>query len=1534
MAAFLSHSPSLMNLALRPATLHALNRFRRRRSRLLWIRGLLCLIGLTAGLLVVVALLDRAWFLPDAVRPWVSVAAYAGGIIAAWRVAIRFLNAAKNEAAAAVLIEAAEPSLRERLLAAVELAKPDASDEIKDSAEFREKLQDDVAAAVAALKLKKALPAKSLRPWWLLLIGAFALAAMLSLVPVLHLPGFLVRAALPFANLERPSSVKIQIIRPSPSSTKAPIASEIELAIDVIGPQPGRVIVESAELGAKARRIELTHAAGNRFEAKLAMGQADLRYRVRAADAITPWHTLTARPRPRVVEFSKTIVPPAYAGLKSQQLTEDHGDVETLEGSTVKLTLKTNQPIAKAAMILNPDQPTHPSAPATAFKSPAEITTELTVNDQNESWQIALTSEETGFSNDEASPWRITAIPDLPPTAQITEPTEQIALLPDEGARLAGLATDDIGLASILISHAVNGTQWKERELASKPGKEAAVQHLFSLAPLGVKAGDTVLLKLIAVDLKGQKAESQPLRIMVLEQTVDPKYRQWAAEQRRLASQAQDLAEKTRDLAKAMQQVQKNARLERKNKEPNAPENALAKAQEALDQVKDQADDLWNQLKQAARSAPTPLDAQEVQLLGKRLAQLRQESIPEMQRRSQEPVENPDQLRKTAAEAGNHAETLVHAARAFAAEDTARVTAQAAQQLHRQESLLTENALPANRDASMRPQWQEQQRAAIAASESVRKDVAALESQVDSGQKRNLEQLKNQVAEAANDLNESLDKPNQNKSPEHLYGASDNLRQRLGRIADAAHGTLEFAANQAANLRQKLQAADNPAMLALEEGRAALQQAEDTAKHLKQRQKPPQDGLTPEKRAAQNLTEAARQLQDQAELREQNPLTNDQAALDMNRTSRAADKLARQAGELAKTPSQSVTQPSERPAALQDARTKTARLAEAARTLEADALAQSAMNSLVEAAQPPQPGEKTNAPEAATRAQSAAEQLRELPQALRRAQAPNELAAAAQQAADSAKGASDSLQNQAKQMAAQPAGQPPQPLNQQPAADALQKTAAVAEQLAPRADAARQALAQLTPQLSEMMKAMAQDLNQTRQETQKAANDAKASQPVDQVAQQAQQLRPEAAKNAEGMNSLQAALRQEANQADLAQADKRQLARTADVALEQMRQKSPAIAQNLKQAAQANQSQMQAESLQNAASLQQQTAEALNQLAQNFQKMEQGQELSPQELAAMQQMEQQLDVQEPLDEAYNRAKQLAELAKDANANPAEVLQELEKELPKNPPMQKALAEIGKATAQTAEQSVTEKADQPANLSMAAEFAAHDLGRVARHQQRLGQKEAAQQTAKASNDLQQTAMATKSDPSKASQQVAQQAMANATQAAKSAEQTAAVVPPAMMSSPFEQAQGIMLAQALDQLDKTLHPMQSSGPLRESQQNQQAAQQSLNDAKQSQQQAMANARNQGQVPGQKSPSQQTAQNKQQQNEGQQSQEGGNFSQQLKDGVLGEEMVLVNGDWGHLPSRMAKDLTEATRQEAPAEYRAAIESYYKAIATKSKQ
>ncbi|WP_395746140.1 hypothetical protein [Prosthecobacter sp.] len=1561
-----------MNLALRPATHEALQRFRLRRQHLLRLRAVLCAGAIALAAFTLIALLDRAWFMPDAVRPWVTLLAYGGAAYAAWRVAWRFIAQASGKEGTARLIEAAEPTLHERLLAAVELADPQGGANIKDSAEFREKLQDDVASAVEGIDWNARLPTRTLRPWFIALGSVVALILVLCLVPSLHLGGFMARAALPFANLERPALVKIRVLEPLKASALAPIGSEMPLIIETEGPQPAQATLEFVVEGSKPRRTELSAVGTARFEGVIPVGQTDVRYRVHAADAITPWRTLSAKARPRVVEFTKTIIPPAYSGWKETKVTADQGDLEALDGSTIKLTLKTNQPVSKSDFVLNPDLPEKKPLPTTTTPE-GLLTADVPVQPTHSSWQITLKSQETGFTNEESTPWRITTIPDLPPTAQINEPSEQIELLPDEAVRLAGLVTDDVGLGGVKLAHAINGANWTERDLPfTKADKEAPVQTLLPLAPLGVKTGDALLIKLIATDLKGQKAESPPVRVIILEQTVDPRQREWAESQRRLAMKAERLDEQTRELRKDLDKVRKSEKNARKDPDKAKDEaaNALASAQEKLEQVKAQSEELWNALKDAARDAPNQLDAAEAQLLGKKLAQLRREQLPELEKLNAEEIDNTEKLKRAANEAAGHAAVMADALRAFAAEDSAKIAAKESQQLQRQSRMLTETSLQANRDAEQRPKWQEQQRALMAQAKTLQKDLDKLDETQKGRNRGQLQEVEKRLTETSADLASSLDKPDQTKSPEHLYGASDNLRNRLQQAADISRSIAEQTANEAQQRRENLNRQDNPALQKLEEARNHLASAENVTRDPRHNKKD-HDDLTPVEKAQKLLTEAAKQLQDQAELREQNQATNTQAALDMNRASRAVDELARQTAEAKKIPlptneeaekaRRSNAPPSEATKAMASLKEQATQLSQAARALEADALAQDATQALEAAqAESMRPQNQQDFAETAAQARAAAEALQQVPEKINRArlaeamqqkdpQAANNLRQAAQQASDTARNAAEQNKNIAREAAQQQPGQ--QPNNQgaqQATADAQKKANELAAQLQPQVDAARAQLAALTPEVSEMMKRVAQDLKKTQQETQTAADAAKAEKPVAEVAQKAQELRPEAAENAEKMAALQAALRQEANASDLGKQAEAQLSRTADVALAQMQQKTPQIAQNLKQAAQAQQSKPQEQALQAAANAQQQTAQALEQLAQNMKKVEDGQQLTEAEQAAMQQMEQDLGVQEPLDEAYQRAKDLAEMAKDATQNPQAVLEALEKELPKNQAMQKALAETAQATAQQAEQAVSKETQQAVQNGMAQKQAASDLARVSRHQQRLGDQEAAQQVAQASNELQQAgqqAEAQQANPVP-NPQAAQKSQANAAKAAKSAEATASRTSPPALASPLEQLQGQMLAQALDQLDAQLHPMQG-GQQQQQQQNQQqsqggkpeggqqSAQQSLSNAQQAQQQSMADSRNQGQTPGQK-PSQQQAQNQKQQGQNSQAQssETGNQSTQLQDGVLGQVMVLSKGDWGHLPQKMADDLTEATRSEAAPEYRAAIESYYKAIAAKAKK
>ncbi|MDI1312595.1 hypothetical protein [Prosthecobacter sp.] len=1558
-----------MNLALRPATHEALQRFRQRRQHLLRLRALLCGAALALAAFALIALLDRAWFMPDALRPWITLIAYGGAAYAAWHVAWRFIAQGNGKEGTAKLIEAAEPSLRERLLAAVELADPRGGVNVKDSVEFREKLQDDVAASIEGIDWNTKLPTRTLRPLFFAAGGVVATILLLCLIPGLHLSGFMARAALPFANLERPASVKIRILEPLKPSALAPIGSEMPLIIETEGSQPAQATLEFVVEGFKPRLTELSAVGTARFEGIIPVGQTDVRYRVHAADAITPWRTLSARARPRILEFTKTIIPPAYSGWKETQITADQGDLEALDGSTIKLSLKANQPVSQSDFVLNPDLPEKKILPATT--TPAGLlTTDIPVQPTHSSWQIALKSQETGFTNEESTPWRITTIPDLPPTAQISDPAEQIELLADEAVRLTGLVTDDVGIGSVKLAHAINGANWTERDLPfTKADKEAPVQTLLPLAPLGVKTGDALLIKLIVTDLKGQKAESPPVRVIILEQTVDPRQREWAESQRRLAVKADRLDEQTRELRKELEKVRKSEKNARKDpdKAKDEASNALASAQERLEQVKAQSEELWNALKEAARDAPNQLDASEAQLLGKKLAQLRREQLPELEKLKADEIDNTEPLKRAASEAAGHASVIADALRAFAAEDTAKIAAQESQQLQRQSRMLTETSLQANRDAEQRPKWQEQQRALMAQAKTLQKDLSKLDESQKGRFHGPVQEMDKRITETSADLASSLDKPDQTKSPEHLYGASDNLRSRLQQASDITRGIAEQTANEATQRRENLTRQDNPALAKLEEARNHLANAENATRDPRQKQKPDHDGLTPVEKAEKLLTQSAKQLQDQAELREQNQATNTQAALDMNRASRAVDELARQTAEARKIPllspeeaekaRRSKAPPSEATKAMANLKEQATQLAQAARALEADALAQDASQAL-EAAQVEsmRPQNQQDLAQSAAQAKAAAEALQQVPDKINRAriaeamqqkdpQASNNLRQAAQQASDTSRNAAEQNKNLAREAAQQQAGQQ---LNNEPAlqatADAQQKANELTAQLQPQVEAARAQLASLTPEVSDMMKRVAADLKKTQQETQTAADDAKAEKPVAEVAEKAQELRPEAAENAEKMAALQAALRQEANASDLTKQAESQLARTADVALAQMQQKTPQIAQNLKQAAQATQSKPQAQALQSAANAQQQTAQALEQLAQNMQKVEDGQQLTEADQAAMQQMEQELGVQEPLDEAYDRAKQLAEMAQDATQNPQAVLEALEKELPKNQSMQKALAETAQSTAQLAEQAVAKETQQAVQNGMAQKQAANDLARVSRHQQRLGDKEAAEQVAQASNQLQQAgqkAEATQANPVP-NPQASQQSQTNAAQAAKAAEATASKTSPAMLASPLEELQGQMLAQALDQLDAQLHPMQGSqqqsqnGQQQQGQQQQgQQAQQSLNNAQQAQQQSMADSRNQGQAPGQK-PGQQQAQNQKQQGQNSQAQsaEGGNQSTQLQDGVLGQVGVLVKGDWGHLPQKMADDLTEATRSEAAPEYRAAIESYYKAIATKAKK
>ncbi len=1530
-----------MSHSLDPATIQALASFRLRRRALLRRRAwLMAGAALLTGWLII-ALLDRVSYMPDAWRKGLSYTAYLGVLFSILWLFWRQKREATDEVSTAKLMETADQSLHETVLPAVELADRGSHG---DSEEFLSKLQQDAGSRLSGFQAEQILPSRLLRRWQFGLAGIVLLGIGLSFISSLHLPGFMLRAALPFANLKRPSTVKILITSPVKRDAIVPIGSAVPLGVQVEGKHSGRVLVETKVETNKAIRTEIFRAGDNRYEGTLSAGQTGIKYRVHAGDAITAWHTIEARARPRIVKFTKIIQPPAYTKLPESRVDEEHGNVMALEGSTVRLELEANQDIETQAITLSPDAKTL----ASELKDKHTISTSFTMDGKADAWQLSLTARETGFTNDEETPWQLDTTADLPPTVVITEPAAQMEVRSGDVVLLAGSAADDIGLAKVEWSHAINGTNWKDTIISDKSEREAAISLPLELSKLSLRPGDALLVKLVATDLKGQRAESVPVRLFIMEDKLNPNERAWAEQRRQLAQQAQLLLTESRELTKQASQVRK---LEKKNdsqnKEAQETEAALAQMKQNLASVQSRADDLWKNLKEAAQAAPDTLRSQEMNLVGQHLAEMRGAHLKALHEQLASATPEEKILKQASGETHGEANIIAEALRAFAAADAARVAEQSFAHLAPRQNQLADKAIDANRNTGERPQWQEQQRAAMAAAESAKEDLKALREVARDNLRNEIDHhLKNLEAKIPG-VEQALDSAMQHQAPEFIYGQAHELRNAANWARDATRGLAQQSSDRANEMRDQLQQRENQALASIDRARDQLSRAANEKPERPQQKQAAEE-------AVKHLAAAARQLKDQSEMREQNALTNTKAALDQNRLGRALDKMAELiAADTSKENAKVLMEQAKQ-------------LTQAARTLQADAMAEDAASALEEArhkAETPQSAQET-----LLAAQAAQSQLKPLANALRKAQADQNAANSAQEAAQISewqKGeamaetqrAADNLRNNTTS--------PPVPKEQnrllQANQNAQQKLDQAREQFAGKVSEAREAVNQLTPQLSELAENAAEALKKSQEKSEALAQTA-VQENLDATAKAAQDLLSASQEDAEKLADLQSAMRQEAAQADLSDEKQRQMARATDVGLAQMNSEAPKIAENLRQAAQSPQNtpEAQSQALKGAAQAQKNTSEAIGKLAENLSRMEKGEAMQQDALAAQQQTEEQLGIKDALDESYTDAQNLAELMEKAQENPEGALKALEQQLKTNAMMQNALGNLAEQAAQETSENLTMAQSQPQMLGEAGEQGAHTLERVARHAERLGQEQTKQKVAAASDNLKKSTQAAQSNPSQtpqAAESATKAAQEAQTAAAEGARAQAAKTPPS--PSFLATAKSAMMAQALDQLDQTLHPRQASATGQQQQQQQQGqpspqqqqqgnnaqssqqqAKQSLAEAAQAQAQSMAQNRAQGMTPGQKGtqPANSMAQGKAKPSQGSDSPatsaNGQPATMTTMNGVVPVLTVTNGGDWGHLPSKMAKDLNEAVRQEPAPEYRAAIDSYYKAIAEKSKK
>ncbi len=486
-----------------------------------------------AAALMGVTLLDWLLFLPQSIRWILGAGVYAGVAWVVWSTCLRLIWRIPTAAEMASWVESAEPRLRDELVAAVELGSPE-SERPWHSIAFRRLLQNDVADKMTDVDVGRLLPWALIQRWVHVALVATILLLVLFAIPGLRFGQRITRALLPLASIERISLTQIEILAPSPADTAVAQGDEVEVLVRIGGPTTDDdVTLETSSDGGPVAEVRMSPVPGGQrsYSATVRIGQDSVRYRIRAGDARTAEHRLMSRRRPQVTSFQKTYRYPEYLSQPTRTETNPSGDLSAVEGTRADLIVSVSQSVSLAQLVID-----SPTGKSTLAMSPVETgaggnTTQVQATvpiDSSGTYRIELVGSETGLANKFSPQYVIQAFPDQPPTISIEEPVSAILVPSDEIVLLAATAEDDHGLSRIEMELRVADDDWSDGIVIESVQDSVTVHvtHLWDIYPFGLQPGNVVSTRLVAVDKKGGRGESQIVRAVISSPRFDPQ--RWA----------------------------------------------------------------------------------------------------------------------------------------------------------------------------------------------------------------------------------------------------------------------------------------------------------------------------------------------------------------------------------------------------------------------------------------------------------------------------------------------------------------------------------------------------------------------------------------------------------------------------------------------------------------------------------------------------------------------------------------------------------------------------------------------------------------------------------------------------------------------------------------------------------------------------------------------------------------------------------------------------------------------------------------------
>ncbi len=310
----------------------------------------------------------------------------------------------------------------------------------------RDLKQSDLERAVSARRL-----------YWFGAGNGLLIVAVLVLLVVTGPSAFathLARTFAPFSSGPTVQRTRISLVRPAGGDATVSVGQAVNVEVRVEGVVPSsdkpdalKLLLRYEESDPAEEQLLEPHGAGLwRTTIPAARVHNGFLYHVTGGDGTTPEHRISVRGTPLITDIGVTYHPRAYTGWKDEK--SPNAALKALRGTEAILRIRTNRTVKDGRVEIVSKTATETVVAERLADDPQALRVRFVVDADGE-YRIRFRSTDDDV-NLEATAYRITAVPDLPPKVELTAPGD--TTLPANGIlRVEGKVSDDVGVKEMVL---------------------------------------------------------------------------------------------------------------------------------------------------------------------------------------------------------------------------------------------------------------------------------------------------------------------------------------------------------------------------------------------------------------------------------------------------------------------------------------------------------------------------------------------------------------------------------------------------------------------------------------------------------------------------------------------------------------------------------------------------------------------------------------------------------------------------------------------------------------------------------------------------------------------------------------------------------------------------------------------------------------------------------------------------------------------------------------------------------------------------